>query len=375
MVQSITQNVSGVEPSPCDDIDNPVAVAKAAGLRYVNDTSPGIRRKRVGKNFSYIGLDGRPIHDKEELRRIRSLGIPPAWTNVWICAKSNGHIQATGRDARGRKQYRYHPHWREVRDETKYNRMIEFGEALPTIRLRVAHDLKLPGLPHEKVLAAVIWLLDATAIRVGSAEYARENKSFGLTTLRNRHVDVAGSKIHFHFRGKSGKEHSVTVQNRQLARIIKRCQDLPGYELFQYLDDNGQRYTIESDDVNNYLREISGQDFTAKDFRTWAGTIFATSTLYELGTFETQAEAKKKINQAIDVAAAHLGNTKTICRKCYIHPGIIDAYMEGNLLSRLEEQEKQATQPTKDAGNAGPGGLRPEEVNVLAFLKESLEQI
>ena len=233
-------------------------------------------------------------------------------------------------------------------------------------------DLKLPGLPHEKVLAAVTWLLDATAIRVGNAEYARENKSFGLTTLRNRHVDVAGSKIHFHFRGKSGKEHSVTVQNRQLARIIKRCQDLPGYELFQYLDDNGQRYTIESDDVNNYLREISGHDFTAKDFRTWAGTVFATGTLYELGAFETQAEAKKKINQAIDVAAAHLGNTKTICRKCYIHPGIIDAYLEGNLLSRLEEQEKQATQPT---GDADPGGLRPEEVNVLAFLKESLEEI
>lgn len=372
MVQSITQTSSQGEPSPCDDIDNPVVVAKAAGLRYVSDTSPGIRRKRVGKYFSYSGLDGKPIHDKKELRRIRSLGIPPAWTNVWICPKPNGHIQATGRDARGRKQYRYHPHWREVRDETKYNRMIEFGEALPTIRSRIAHDLKLPGLPHEKVLAAVIWLLDTTAVRIGNAEYARENKSFGLTTLRNRHVDITGSKIHFHFRGKGGKEHAVTVQNRQLARIVKRCQDLPGYELFQYLDDDGQRYTIESDDVNTYLRDISGHDFTAKDFRTWAGTVFASSALYELGTFETQAQAKQNVSQAIDVAATHLGNTKTICRKCYIHPGIIDAYLEGNLLPRLEEQNKQDTPPTEDADS---NGLHAEEVNVLAFLKESLEEI
>lgn len=375
MVQSTSQSTAGEETgsTPCDDIDNPVQAAKSAGLRYVSDTSPGIRRKRVGKHFSYIGLDGRPIHDAEELRRIRSLGIPPAWTNVWICPKPNGHIQATGRDAKGRKQYRYHPRWREVRDETKYNRMIEFAEALPTIRSRVAHDLKLPGLPHEKVLAAVVWLLDTTAIRVGNQEYARENKSFGLTTLRSRHVDIAGSKIHFHFRGKGGKEHSVTVQNRQLARIVKRCQDLPGHELFQYFDDDGNRYTVESADVNAYLRNISGHDFTAKDFRTWAGTVFATNALRELGTFETQTQAKKNIGQAIEVAAAHLGNTKTICRKCYVHPGVVDAYLEGNLLTKLNEQDKQDNPAIHDT-NTNTEGLRPEEVRVLEFLKESLEQ-
>lgn len=370
MVQSIKQEqqMTTAGLSPCAETNNPAEVAKSAGLRYVSDTTPGIRRKRAGKHFSYIGLDGKPIHDQAVVQRIRSLGIPPAWTNVWICPKPNGHIQATGRDARGRKQYRYHPHWREVRDETKYNRMIEFGEALPTIRERISHDLKLPGLPHEKVLAAVIWLLDTTAIRVGNEEYARENKSFGLTTLRNRHVDIAGSKIHFHFRGKSGKEHSVTVQNRQLARIIKRCQDLPGHELFQYLDDTGKRYTIESSDVNDYLRDISGHDFTAKDFRTWAGTIFATDALHELGAFETQTQAKKNIGQAIEVAAEHLGNTKAICRKCYIHPGIIDAYLEGSLLPRLDEQAIPMEQDT--ASN----GLHPDEIRVLKYLKAAFAQ-
>ncbi len=368
MVQASSQQPETAGLSPCDDIVDPAQVAKSAGLRYVSDTSPGIRRKRAGKHFSYLGLDGKPIHDAEILRRIRSLGIPPAWTNVWICPKPNGHIQATGRDARGRKQYRYHPRWREVRDETKYNRMIEFGEALPAIRASITHDLKLPGLSHEKVLAAVVWLLDTTAIRIGNEAYARENKSFGLTTLRNRHVAIADSKIHFHFRGKSGKEHSVTVQNRQLARIIKRCQDLPGHELFQYLDDEGKRYTIESADVNDYLRQISGHDFTAKDFRTWAGTVFATDALYELGTFETQTEAKKNIGQAIEVAAEHLGNTKTICRKCYVHPGVIDAYLEGSLLPHLDEQAKLPTQSTDTDSN----GLHPEEVRVLEYLKTSL---
>src|SRR5437764_710756 len=284
---------------PCEDKLDPVIVAKAAGLRYVSDANPGIRRKRAGKNFSYIGLDGKPIHDQEELKRFRSLGIPPAWTNVWICPRPNGHIQATGRDAKGRKQYRYHPRWREVRDETKYSRMIAFGEALPKIRERVAKDLQLPGLPHEKVLAAVVWLLDASDLRVGNEEYARENGSFGLTTLRSQHVKVSGSELRFHFRGKSGKEYTVSVENRQLARIVKRCQDLPGYELFQYIDDDGQRYTIESDDVNNYLRQISGQNFTAKDFRTWSGTVVATNALQELGEFDTQTQAKKNVGLAI----------------------------------------------------------------------------
>jgi DNA topoisomerase-1 len=365
---SLTQEVSKDQPvqgePPREEVEivSPTEVAKSAGLRYVSDTSPGIRRKRVGKHFSYIGLDGKPIRDEEELRRIRSLAIPPAWTNVWICPKPNGHIQATGRDTKGRKQYRYHPRWREVRDETKYNRMVAFGETLPTIRSRIAHDLALPGLPYEKVLAAVVWLLDATAIRVGNEEYARSNKSFGLTTLRSRHVDVSGSKIRFHFRGKGGKEHNVTIQNRQLAKIVKRCQDLPGHELFQYVDADGQRYTIESDDVNNYLRKIAGQDFTAKDFRTWAGTVFATNALQELGEAETQTQAKKNVGEAIEVAAKKLSNTKAICRKCYVHPALINAYLEGSLLPRLSQQDEKMTQDVE--------GLRPEEMHVLVFLKQ-----
>ena len=351
------------DDAPCgEEIINPAEVARSAGLRYVSDTAPGIKRKRVGKNFSYIGFNGKPIHDQEALQRIRSLGIPPAWTDVWICPNPNGHIQATGRDAKGRKQYRYHPRWREVRDETKYNHMIAFGEALPTIRARVNHDLKLHGLPRVKVLAAVVWLLDTTAIRVGNEEYAKENGSFGLTTLRNQHVDISGSKIYFHFRGKGGKEHTVSVQNRQLARIVKRCQDLPGHELFEYVDDNGQLSTVESADVNEYLRQVSGSGFTAKDFRTWAGTVFAMDALKGLGEAENQTKAKKNIGQAIEVAAEHLGNTKTICRKCYVHPAVIDSYLEGSLLTSLSLQQ---VEPAADTA-----GLRPEEAHVLQFLKQ-----
>jgi DNA topoisomerase-1 len=360
---------AATEPTvmPCGDEIDPVQIAKTAGLRYVSDTMPGIRRKRAGKHFSYIGLDGKPIHDKDELQHIRSLGIPPAWTNVWICPKPNGHIQATGRDARGRKQYRYHPRWREVRDETKYTRMIAFGEALPALRERVMHDLALPGLPHEKVLAAVVWLLDMTAIRVGNEEYARENGSYGLTTMRNRHVNIAGSNIRFHFRGKSGKDHTVTVRNRRLANIIRRCQDLPGHELFQYIDDDGERRTIESSDVNDYLQEVTGQNFTAKDFRTWSGTVMATDTLQELGEFETQTEAKKNVTQAIKVAAEHLGNTPTICRKCYVHPEIINAYMDDALLISLRQEHEKVADTVLH-------GLHPDEMAVLTFLKDRLVQ-
>jgi DNA topoisomerase-1 len=373
---SMTQTTSISQPenerieTACVDVIDPVQIAKSAGLRYVNDSRPGIRRKRAGKHFSYIGLDGKPIHDKDELQRIRSLGIPPAWTNVWICPKPNGHIQATGRDAKGRKQYRYHPRWREVRDETKYNRMITFGEALPKIREQVAHDLALPGkLSHEKVLAAVIWLLDTTSIRVGNEEYARENQSYGLTTLRNRHVAISGSKIRFQFRGKSGVEHTVSVRNKRLAHIIKGCQELPGHELFEYIGDDGELHTIESSDVNDYLRLITGEDFTAKDFRTWAGTVYATDTLLELGQFETQTEAKKKVTQAIEVAASHLGNTKIICRKCYVHPGVIDAYLDGTLIENLQQYQvaEEALQP---ATTALDQSLRADEQRVLLFLKE-----
>lgn len=371
---SMIQTTSISQPekieTACEDVIDPVQIAKSAGLRYVNDSRPGIRRKRAGKHFSYIGLDGKPIHDKDVLQRIRSLAIPPAWTNVWICPKPTGHIQATGRDAKGRKQYRYHPRWRAVRDETKYNRMIAFGEALPKIREQVAHDLALPAkLSHEKVLAAVVWLLDTTSIRVGNEEYARENQSYGLTTLRNRHVAISGSKLRFHFRGKSGVEHTVSVRNKRLAHIIKGCQELPGHELFEYVGDDGELHSIESSDVNDYLRQITGEDFTAKDFRTWAGTVYAADTLLELGKTETQTQAKKNVTQAIEVAAKHLGNTKTICRKCYVHPGVIEAYLEGALIDNLN-QYSVTQQSKQDSPTEQEQGLRPDEQRVLLFLKE-----
>lgn len=351
--------------SPCEDAADPVEAAKSAGLRYVSDMTPGIKRKRAGKHFSYVGLDGKPIHDPAELKRIRALAIPPAWTNVWICPKPNGHIQATGRDAKGRKQYRYHPRWRAVRDETKYHRMIAFGEALPAIRARVTQDLTRPGkLSREKVLAAVILLLDATSIRVGNEEYARANRSYGLTTLRNRHVAISGSSIRFHFRGKGGKEHRVTVRNKRLARIVKDCQELPGHELFQYVGADQQLSTIESADVNDYLRQITGQDFTAKDFRTWSGTVAAAVALEQLGKPETETQAKKNINQAIEITANHLGNTKAICRKCYVHPDVINTYLEGTLLDTLQRYETREHASGKEHER-----LQPDEQKVLQFLK------
>jgi DNA topoisomerase-1 len=353
-----------VETSRGGAVD-PKQVAQSAGLRYVSDTKPGIKRKRAGKYFSYIGLDGKPIRDPQELKRIRALAIPPAWTNVWICPEHNGHIQATGRDAKGRKQYRYHPRWRAVRDETKYHRMISFGEALPAIRAHVARELARPGgLSREKVLAAVISLLDTTSIRVGNEEYARANRSYGLTTLHNRHVAISGSNIRFHFRGKGGKEHQVTIHNKRLARIVKDCQELPGHELFQYVGPNQQPSTIESADVNDYLRQISGQDFTAKDFRTWTGTVATAGALEQLGKPETETRAKKNVNQAIEAAANQLGNTKAICRKCYVHPGIIDTYLAGTLLDTLRYYE------TAESAEKESEGLHPDEQRVLQFLKD-----
>ena len=344
--------------------DDPIETAKAAGLRYVTDAMPGIQRKRVGKHFSYIGLDGKTIHNPDELQRIKKLGIPPAWTDVWICPNPQGHIQATGRDAKGRKQYRYHPRWREVRDETKYDRMIAFGETLPAIRQRIEHDLALSGLPYEKVLATIVRLLDTTLIRVGNEEYARENDSYGLTTMRSQHVEVEGTKVHFHFRGKSGKEQEIDVRDRQLARIVKRCQDIPGHELFQYLDEEGQSHTVDSADVNDYLREISGQDFTAKDFRTWGGTVYAVRVLRELDEFGSETQAKKNIMQASKFAAKQLGNTPTICRKCYVHPAVLDAYLNRSLLPVLKQaSEKKAT--------SSPNELDAEESKVLAFLQDT----
>jgi DNA topoisomerase-1 len=339
--------------------------AKVAGLRYVTDASHGIRRKRAGKGFSYLDMNGTQLRDRQELQRIKSLRIPPAWTKVWICPMPHGHLQATGYDAKGRKQYRYHSRWRTVRDETKYGRMLAFGEALPFIRQQAEHDLTLHGLPRAKVLATVLQLLEATLIRVGNEEYARTNRSFGLTTLRDRHVDIAGATLRFHFRGKSGKEHMVEVNDRRLALIVKRCQEIPGQELFQYYDDAGQRQTIDSADVNEYLRQVTSQDFTSKDFRTWNGTVLAVRALQTCGTGRSAAELKKAVVEAIKTVAAQLGNTPAICRKCYVHPAVIEAYLEGSLLEMLQRLGEPDT-----AGSVQ--GLSAEEGRVLAFLRQAL---
>jgi DNA topoisomerase-1 len=342
-----------------------MASAKSAGLRYVSDTAPGIRRKRAGKYFCYLGADGMAIRNPEVLGRIKALAIPPAWQEVWICPDPQGHLQATGRDAKGRKQYRYHPRWQQVRDETKYDRMIAFAQALPRIRARTEQDLDRPGLPREKVLAAVVQLLETTLIRVGNAAYARTNESFGLTTMRDRHVKVSGISLRFQFRGKSGIKHAVDLTDRRLARIVKRSQDLPGYELFQYLDDTGERHDIGSADVNAYLREISGEEFTAKDFRTWAGTVLAAQALQEFEAFDSAAQAKHNVVRAIESVAKRLGNTKTVCRKCYIHPEVLEAYLDGTLIQTLSRRVNQEFTHALHQ-------LPPEEAAVLALLQERL---
>ena len=311
-----------------------VEAARAAQLRYVSDSRPGIRRRAAGSGFVYLETEGRPVEEEVVLARIKSLAIPPAWTEVWICRLSHGHLQASGRDARGRKQYRYHARWRKVRDECKFDRMLQFGEALPRIRKRVEEDLRLTRLSREKVLAIVVRLLETTFIRVGNEEYARTNKSFGLTTLKDRHVKVKGAKIVFRFRGKSGKEHQITLANRKLARLVKSCQDLPGQDLFQFIDDDGQPQPIDSGDVNEYIRQIAAEDFTAKDFRTWAGTLLAAQRLDDYPSVESAAGGKAACVSAVADVAASLGNTPTICRKCYIHPEILAAFLEERKLTR-----------------------------------------
>jgi DNA topoisomerase-1 len=346
---------------------DPIESAKEAGLHYVTDTVPGIRRKRAGKNFSYLGVDGKPIRDERVLQRIRALGIPPAYEDVWICADPNGHLQATGRDARGRKQYRYHPRWRAARDDTKYHRMIAFAQALPAMRKRVEHDLALPGLPREKVLATVLRLLETTLIRVGNDEYARTNNSYGLTTMRDRHVDVAGGTMTFHFVGKSGKKHEITMKDARLAKIVRRCRDLPGYELFQYLDADGNRQDVKSNDVNAYLQEISGHDFTAKDFRTWAGTLLACLALQEFEMVDSEAQKKKNIVRAVESVAERLGNTPAVCRKSYVHPAVLDCYLDGTLLDTLQQRVEQEFA-------ASARQLRPEEAAVFGLLIRRLAQ-
>ncbi len=315
----------------------PDATARAAGLRYVCDErTPGIRRIGSRHRVRYVDAHGRTVADAAQLARIKALVIPPAWTHVWICADPNGHLQATGRDARGRKQYRYHPRWRRVRDEVKYGRLLAFAAALPRIRRRTAADLRRPGLPREKVLAAVVQLLEKTLIRIGNDEYAKENGSFGLTTMRDRHARINGATLRFEFRGKSGIQHAVDLQDSRLARIVKACRDLPGYELFQYVDRHGRRQVIDSADVNAYLREISGEDFTAKDFRTWAGTVLAAGALAAAGRCTSAAQVKRNIVKAVDAVARRLGNTKAVCRKSYIHPAILDAYQAGATIAATE---------------------------------------
>lgn len=348
------------EPEAVAVLADPQVSARVVGLRHVSDEQPGIRRETSGKGFRYREPSGKVVHDAETLKRIKSLVIPPAWKNVWICTNPNGHLQATGRDERGRKQFRYHPRWREIRDETKYARMIAFARSLPKIRRRVKKDMRLPALPRAKVLATIVRLLEVSLIRVGNDEYARQNDSFGLTTLRNKHVDVRGSALRFHFRGKAGKWHDVDIQDRHIAKIVERCQDLPGQELFQFVDDDGSRRDVRSEDVNEYIREVTGQDFTAKDFRTWAGTVLAAMALRNFEKFQTKAQAKKNVVAAIDAVAKKLGNTAAVCKKCYIHPHVLDSYLEGSLADALQQRAKSLQ------------GLPADEAAVLVLLQKRL---
>jgi len=372
-----------------DTAGDPVAAARAAGLRHVDDTRPGIVREATGKKvrqgkrwvpqFVYKDAHGRRIDDATTEERIRKLVIPPAWTNVWICSDPSGHLQATGRDARGRKQYRYHPRWREERDGTKYSRMIAFGQSLPALRRRIAADLRLPGLPRRRVLATVVRLLETTFMRVGNEEYARNNKSFGLTTLKDRHVEFRPSEVRFHFRGKSGVMHDVAVHDRAVARIVRQCRDLPGQELFQYLGEGGQPATIDSADVNEYIREATGHDFTAKDFRTWAGTVLAALALQETdaaaellaardGRDRPRKPAPRDVAHAIERVADRLGNTPAVCRKCYVHPDVIAAYLDGTLAASLKRRVDAQMAPRR------LGALRPDEAAVLARLQRRLAE-
>ncbi len=354
------------EPVPVADLpSDSIEAAKSAGLRYVSDQRPGISRRRAGKGFRYLSPDGKPVRDSTVLDRIKALAIPPAYRDVWICTDPRGHLQATGRDAKGRKQYRYHPRWSEVRGETKFERMIAFGEALPRIRARVEKDLKRSGMPVAKVLATVVRLLETTLIRVGNEEYARGNRSYGLTTMHDKHVDIDGASVRFTFRGKGGQKHEIDIRDRRLASIVKRSQELPGQELFQYVDENDEPRTIDSGDVNAYLGEISGEEFTAKDFRTWAGTVLAARALQEFAEVDSEVEAKQNVVRAIEVVAARLGNTRAVSRKSYVHPAVVDAYLDGTLVETV--RQRIDAELSEDLA-----ALSPEEATVLAFLRARL---
>ena len=344
-----------------DAAESPLSASDAekAGLEYVNDGEPGIRRQRRGTGFTYLDSNGKTVRGRYDLARIRSLAIPPAWIDVWICSSEHGHLQATGRDAKGRKQYRYHVDFITVRDSAKYERLVEFAKALPAVREDIDAQMALPGLPREKVLATIVHLLDSTLIRVGNDSYARDNDSYGITTLRNGHVKIAGAELRFQFKGKSGKTWRLTLRDRRVARIIRSCQDVPGQHLFQYLDENGNALRVTSTDVNDYLRSLTGREVTAKDFRTWAGTVLAANLLHEIGKPDSATAAKRQIREALHQVAARLGNTVAICRKCYVHPSVLEAYTAGALrLRRLAPKE---------------GALRPEERATLRFLQRYLK--
>lgn len=366
-VMGTTHHSKPILPSlPMDDLADS---AKSAGLRYVTDAKPGIRRLRHGKSFRYVDAEGHTIHDAKTKSRIKSLVIPPAWNDVWICPIANGHLQATGRDARGRKQSRYHPRWREIRDETKYERLALFGSVLPLIRSRVEEDLAQPGISRDKILATIVRLMETTLIRVGNEEYARGNHSYGLTTMRNKHVAVSGSTVHFEFPGKSGIKHSIDLHDRRLAGIVKRCLDLPGYELFQYVDETGTRHSVDSADINEYLRQIAGDHFTAKDFRTWAGSVLACSALQQTESFASETQAKKNIVAAIKEVARQLGNTPAVCRKCYVHPAVLEHYLEGRIAQKIGDIEKEAS--LKDDI---PAALRKDEEALLRLLRKKVSK-
>lgn len=346
-------------------ITDPVESAQEAGLRYVNDSQPGYSRKQKGDDWEFFDTDGKLIKDEQRILRIKRLAIPPAWTKVWICPSPNGHIQATGCDARKRKQYRYHERWRQVRDENKYEKMALFGEALPKIRARVEKDLSLPGLPKDKVLATIVQLLEKTFIRVGNEEYAKANKSYGLTTMQDHHVDVKGSKLRFSFKGKSGIKHDVDITDRRIAKIVAKLQDLPGQDLFQYIDDDGKVVDIVSQDVNQYLKEITGEDYSAKDFRTWAGTVMAAIALNAVGAFETKKQAKANVRDAVTAVSKMLGNTPAICRKCYIHPAVLETYLNGDTIEGLKKKADEILESKSI-------DLREGEKAILKFLQNRL---
>jgi len=342
----------------------PIATAKAAGLRYISDTMPGIRRVKRGAHFAFVAPSGKPIRDEAEIKRIRTLAIPPAYTDVWISPDPKGHLQATGRDARGRKQYRYHRLWREARDENKFERMAAFAHALPAIRAQIARDMALPGLPRDKVLATLVDLLEITLIRVGNDEYAKENDSYGLTTMKNEHVRVQGETLRFHFRGKSGVEHAVAVRDKRLAKIVKSVRELPGQELFQYVGEDDSRSPVHSHDVNEYIERIAGAHFTAKDFRTWEGTMYCALALAACDVAETVADRKRNIVEAVASVAKHLGNTPAVCKKSYIHPGVIQDYLEAGALKLVERNVRNKM--------AAPHALSADESKVLAYIEQLL---